>query len=214
MSYIDPHRSGTTFGVVEFDEIFAPNASRDWATIVSDLDTVICKVPFDDPDGNPINAYHLLTAYRDAIGTHHWYGAGIYQCCNVQGSDIEMGDTVEIATTAATSLTNSRPVVKKSTGSSSTPSVRPFGICLETIADQGVGSVAMAGIWPAKRTNTLAYSDHMYMIVGGLYGQSGEDTGAMGRTMSTANYPIITNAGGSTVNGGVVLLWGTSNEIY
>ena len=69
MSYIDPHRSGTTFGVVEFDEIFAPNASRDWATIVSDLDTVICKVPFDDPDGNPINAYHLLTAYRDAIGT-------------------------------------------------------------------------------------------------------------------------------------------------
>ncbi len=213
MSYIDPHRSGTTFGVLEFNEIFAPNASRDWDAIVSDLDTVICKIPFDDPDGDPLNAYHLLTAYRDATGTHHWYGPGIYQCINVNGSNIEMGDTIEIATTAATSPTNSRPVVQPSTGSTTTPSVRPFGICLETIAPQGVGSIAMAGVWPAKRTNTLAFRDHLYMISGGIYGTSGEDTGAMGRTMSI-NYPIITNAGGATVNGGVILMWGTSNEIY
>lgn len=213
MSYLDPHRSGTTFGVLEFDEIFAPNAVRDWDNLVSDLDTVICKVPFDDPDGNPINSYHLLTAYRDAIGTHHWYGPGIYLCCNVEGSDLNMGDTIEVATTAATSPTNSRPVVQKSTGTTGSPSVRPFGICLETIVDQQYGSVAMAGIWPAKRTNILAYRDHIYMIANGLYGTSTEDTGAMGRTMSI-NYPIITNAGGTTVNGGIILMWGTSKEIY
>ena len=68
MSYVDPHRSGTTFGVVEFNDVFAPNTSIDWGTIASDLDTLICKVPYDDADGNPLNSYHLLTAYKDGSG--------------------------------------------------------------------------------------------------------------------------------------------------
>ena len=53
MSYVDPHRSGTTFGVVDFNDIFAPNTSYDWGTIASDLDTVAdtLRDEFDAADG-------------------------------------------------------------------------------------------------------------------------------------------------------------------
>lgn len=217
MSYVDPHRSGTTFGVLEFNEIFAPNA-RDWSVIVSDLDTVICKVPFNDSLGNPLNAYHLLTVYLDGAGIHHWYGEGIYLCCNVSGSTIQMGDAVCMSTTAATSGTNSRPVVE--IGTTSTDIDYPFGIVLEEIADQGYGCVAMAGAWPVKRgSNTLTFRSHV-IIDSNPVGNQGKvatttsgQKGCMGKTLAT-DYPIIINSGGTTEDGGVVLLWGTSKELF
>lgn len=215
MSYIDPHRSGTTFGVVEFNDIFAPNTSYDWGTIVSDLDTVICKIPFDDANDTAINAYHLLTAYKDGSGDHHWYGPGIYMCCNTSASAMNMGDAVCISNNAATSPTNSRPVVKF--GTTTTDVDFPFGIALENIPSQGYGSVAMAGAWPAKRgSNTLVFEQHILIDnspQGVVVSSSTNQKGAMGKTLATS-YPIITDAVGTTVNGGVILMWGTSKELF
>jgi len=215
MSYIDPHRSGTTFGVLEFNEIFAPNASRDWDAIVSDLDTVICKIPFNDPDGDSLNAYHLLTAYRDAIGAHHWYAPGVYQCFNADGStDMQMGDAVCIANSTPSAL-NSRPNIKL--GTTTTDVDFPFGVCLEPIAQGGIGSVAMAGVWPVKRgSNTLAFRQHIVIDnspVGVVNDVSSGTKGAMGRLIN-GNYDIITDVVGTTVNGAVILMWGTSKELY
>ena len=215
MSYVDPHRSGTTFGVVEFNDIFAPNTSIDWGTIASDLDTVICKVPFNDANGDPLNAYHLLTAYKDATGNLHWYGPGVYMCFNADGSsDMQMGDAVCVANSTPSAI-NSRPNIEFP--STTTDREYPFGIVLEPIAQGGIGSVAMAGVWPAKRgSNTLAFQDHVLVDnspVGCVFTASTDQTGAMGRTIAL-DYPIITDALGTTTNGGVILMWGTSRELY
>ena len=215
MSYIDPHRSGTTFGVVDFNDIFAPNTSYDWDTLANDLDTIICRVPYNDTGGAALNGYHLLTAYRDATGNLHWYGPGVYMCFNADSStDMEMGDAVCISNQTP-SATNSRPNVEF--GTDTTDIDYPFGIVLEPIAQGSIGSVAMAGIWPAKRgTNTLSYQDHVYIDnspVGCVRTTGTAIDGAMGRTI-LPDYPIITDAIGTTVNGGLILMWGTSRELY
>lgn len=215
MSYVDPHRSGTTFGVVDFNDVFAPNTSYNWDTLADDLDTLICKVPYDDTLGNPLNAYHLLTAYRDGTNTLHWYGPGIYLCCNVSGSSVQMGDAVCISNTAAASPTNSRPVIE--IGTTTTDTDNPFGVVLEPIADQGYGSVAMAGIFPAKRgSNVLSFEQHIYIDnspSGVVRSSATNDRGAIGRTIQP-DFPIITDALGTTVNGGLILMWGTSRELF
>ncbi len=215
MSYVDPHRSGTTFGVVEFNDVFAPNTSIDWGTIASDLDTLICKVPYDDADGNPLNSYHLLTAYKDGSGNLHWYGPGIYMCFNADSStDMEMGDAVCIANSTPSAI-NSRPNVMF--GTSGTDVDFPFGIVLEPIAQGAVGSVAMAGVFPAKRgTNTLAFRQHIVIDsspVGVVDSTTTNQKGCMGKVISL-DYPIITDALGTTVNGGVIQMWGTSKELF
>lgn len=214
MSYIDPSRSGTTFGVVDFNDIFAPNTTIDWQNILSDMDTIICKIPFTDSASNNLNAYHLLTAYEDAVGKYHWYGPGVYQCVNTSSTAMTMGDAVCMSTRAADAATSSRPVIK--IGTTSTDVDFPFGVVLEPIAAQGVGSVAMAGVWPVKRgSNSLAFRQHIVIDnspTGVVNDTSSGTKGAMGKLIKQS-YDIIVD-GGDVENGAIILMWGTSKEIF
>lgn len=222
MSYVDTDRSGTTFGVVLFNDIFAPNTTIPWSTIVNDGDTIICKVPFDGPDGNPLNAYHLLTAYKDAAGKHHWYGPGVYLCMNVKnGTTVnaaKMGNAMAISDTAAVSSLNSRPCVNFAL--TSTDRDFPMGVALEPMADQGLGSVAMAGIWPVMRGGGGTWAIQQHLLIdnsSSYYGtfetSSTDQKGAMGKLLTTS-YDIITDASGTTTDGGVALLWGSKHELF
>jgi len=220
MSYIDTDRSGTTFGVVLFNDIFAPNTTIPWSTIVNDGDTIICKVPFDGPDGNPLNAYHLLTAYRDGSGNHHWYGPGVYLCINVKNGTSTnpaiMGNAMAISDTAATASLNSRPCVNFAL--TSTDRDYPMGVALEPMADQGLGSVAVAGVWPVMRGSSGTWNLREHLLIdsspsGTFETSSTDQKGSMGRLLDT-NYPIINSAAGQTTNGGVALLWGSKHELF
>ena len=222
MSYVDTHRSGTTFGVVLFNEIFAPNTTIPWSTIVNDGDTVICKIPFVGADESQLNAYHLLTAYIDGSNNHHWYGPGVYLCTNVKNGSTAnaaiMGNGMAISDTAATSALNSRPCVNFAL--SSTDRDFPMGVALEPIADQGLGSVAVAGIWPVIKGVGATWSRRQHLLLDNTSGQYGkfetsstDQKGAMGRLLDTS-YDIITDASGTTVDGGVALLWGSKHELF
>jgi hypothetical protein len=68
-----------------------------------------------------------------------------------------------ISDTAATSRLNSRPCVNFAL--TSTDRDFPMGVALEPMADQGLGSVAMAGIWPVMRGGGGTWAIQQHLLI-------------------------------------------------
>ena len=86
MSYTFGKEGGTTFGMLDWNDIFSPNTTIPWDDILKDLDTVICRIPYTITNNlGTVNmvAHRLLTNFK-IYGYNHWLGDGITLGLNVR----------------------------------------------------------------------------------------------------------------------------------
>lgn len=204
MSYTFGNTGGTTYGLKSYNEIFALNrttvgASNYWNPTLADFDTVICS-----------DNSKLLTYYNG-----YWWGTGIYLCLNNSGSTRNPGDYVGASETAASSGTNSRPVIYNITSSGDRE--RAFGVCLTTAANQGLLTVAINGLWPVKRSGTPStyISVHPATSNNQVLATTSPGGGRCGKLIDL-DFGIIdsTDAVPDVAAGCKVMFYGTANETY
>ncbi len=166
MGYTFGQEGGTTYGLVDWNDIFSPATTIPWDDILQDLDTVICRMPYTivNDGGGTVNmvAHRLLTNYK-IYGYNHWFGDGIALALNVSTHNFIPGEPCLISTDSAgtgSGLINVRACIEKV---SSSPGVNDLslGIVLETTAayndedfSANYTSVIVSGVTPALRDNT------------------------------------------------------------
>ena len=230
MSYTFNNTGGTNHGIKSYDQIFALNsttagATNYWDPLLESGDTVIMELEYTHSDTLMRN-HKLLTYYDfdeggELVQGKHWIGNGIYLCYNNSTGAVSIGDYV-IQWTGATApgAAGTRPIVTK--GRSAGEAIKPMGVALEPAASGEFFTVAMMGVWPCKRSGSLGYDEPMYLGATSTTGTlvtatdpSSGQRGALGKCIRN-DYNIITSADATpeTANGGLILIWGTSSEMY
>jgi hypothetical protein len=210
MSYLFGNTGGTAWGLKTYNQLFAldrgnVSSANYWDTSsVRNYDTVICSTN-----------HSLLTAYYkngDPSNTLYWYGTGIYLCENKDTIVIEPGDFA-CAYLSSSAQTGTLPFVELST-----TIARAFGVALTSGTANG-GDILMAtsGTWPTKRSETIAFGEHVIVDsgasdIGKVRGATSAVIGTIGK-LYQASFPIITDSAGASVDGCLTTIWGTGTEI-
>lgn len=226
MSYLFGNTGGTTWGLKNYNQIFALNSETVGATDywdksqVQNYDTVICSTN-----------NKLLTAYYrngDSSNELYWYGAGIYLMQNM-GNAVTPGDYLIGYYDLSSSPSTNYPFVQ-TYGGGGNPYERCVGVALSSgtafSERDGYGGpliVATFGVWPCKiRTGTSyapRYGDHVQVYISsstyaGLVRRttSSGTYGLIGKCYDEASFPIFidSQAEGEPVNGRQILLWTAS----
>lgn len=236
MSYTFGKEGGTTYGLVDWNDLFAPNTTIPWDDLLQDLDTVICRIPYtvtnNDGDFTCV-AHRLLTNYK-IYGYNHWLGDGVALCFNNETShDFIPGEPCIISTDPAPSssgIANVRATFRLPlTSPGSSDPAEPLGIVLEncqaydsTNPALSYTSVIVTGVCPAiAETGTFApdYGEPIFFtqrsvsgVTRGCVETSGNGEGIVGRCLQKDGSIIIDNLG-NTTNGMTALLMNKS-EVY
>ena len=238
MSYTFGQEGGTTYGLVSWNDLFAPNTTIPWDDLLQDLDTVICRIPYtivnNDGEYNLV-AHRLLTNYK-IYGKNHWLGDGITVALNNETTHSFLpGEPCLISEDAASSgsgFANVRACFKRPTTSPTGSGNRePLGIVLEQCpayddetAAQSYSSVLVTGICPAFRqtgSDAPDYGEPIFFgrqnigtpsVSRGAVLTDGNAEGQCGRVLST-NTTMYIDSSGTQASGATVLLLNKS-EVY
>tara|TARA_Y100001937_G_scaffold99906_1_gene136557 strand:+ start:4676 stop:5374 length:699 start_codon:yes stop_codon:yes gene_type:complete len=225
MSYTFGKEGGTTFGMLDWNDIFSPNTTIPWDDILKDLDTVICRIPYTITNNlGTVNmvAHRLLTNFK-IYGYNHWLGDGITLGLNVSTHDFIPGEPARISSTAAPGGTfaNVRACFERPSGTPSANDVT-LGICLETVPafnssdfTGNYASVLVTGVCPGLRDNgstAMDFGEALFVdtdFIGGktrgCFKTAANAGGQVGRPLSL-DTDIIINSSGDAVDGCTVLL--------
>jgi len=230
MSYTFNNTGGTNYGIKTYNQIFAKNrttvgASNYWNPTLLTGDTVICEMSWT-VESNAIKNYKLLSWFDfdqggELVYGAHWIGTGIYLCYDADGNGWNVGEflcqpEVEDLPGAA----GARPMVVKA--STTSEARRPMGVALEDCSEGGFATVAMMGLWPAKREGTLPRNVAIYpdndgsgRVADNVPGGGSYNAGAMSKAINP-DFPIITSTAATptTVDGAQICIWGTAAESY
>ena len=172
MGYTFGQEGGTTYGLVDWNDIFGPATTIPWDDILQDLDTVICRMPYTivNDGGGTVNmvAHRLLTNYK-IYGYNHWFGDGIALALNVSSHNFIAGEPCRISTSSAgtgSGLANVRACIEK-VSSTTSQNDMSLGIVLEVTPaynDEDFSgnytSVIVSGITPALRDNSSSAMEY------------------------------------------------------
>ena len=238
MSYTFGKEGGTTFGLVDWNDLFAPNTTIPWDDLLQDLDTVICRIPYtvENNEGEfSMVAHRLLTNYK-IYGINHWLGDGVILAFNNEsGHSFIPGEPCLVSEDAAptsSGIANVRATFRLPLATPGTNvAAEPLGIVLENCQAYNslnpaasYSSVLVNGACPAiAETGTFApdYGEPVYFtqrsvgtpsVTRGCVETTGNGEGQVGRCLSKSTSVFI-DSSGTTTNGMTALLLNKS-EVY
>jgi hypothetical protein len=226
MSYTFNEKGGTNHGIKTYNQIFAPDrgvvsSASYWNPTLISGDTVLCKMQYTHAS-NVIDNYKLLTWYDfdqggSVVYGAHWIGTGIYLCyCNSSsGWGVSEFVCQPKPETVPTPSPGTRSIVQKAIIGAQAE--QPMGVALEPASAKGdFATVAMMGVWPAKRFGTLTLDSAVYSRLDNTGRVTATQpvsyaSGAMSKALDI-NYPVVSDNEGNLVDGALICIWGTAAE--
>ena len=226
MSYTFNEKGGTNYGIKTFNQIFSPDrvvtsSANYWNPTLVSGDTVLCKMQYTHAS-NVIENYKLLTWYDfdqggSVVYGAHWIGTGIYLCyCNeTNGWGVSDFVCQPLLEDTPSPSPGTRSIVQRAI--SGAEASQPMGVALEPASAKGdFATVAMMGVWPAKRFGTLTLDSAVYSRRDGTGRVTATQpasyaSGAMSKALDI-NYPVVSDSEGTTVDGALICIWGTAAE--